>query len=812
MLRELRHRITRDVSGLLPHSLQGLSGVGKTQIAVEYAHRFGPDYDIVWWVPAEQRAAARESLAELATRLDLGAPEAGTAELIRSVLDVLRTGRPYRRWLLIYDNAGAPEELRSLLVDGPGDTLITSRDPGWESWADVIDVDVYTRAESTDFLRRRIHTLSGQDAERLAEELGDLPLALEHVAGWLSTTRMTADDYLGQLRKQAAELLATGRPANYPTSVAVTYTISMNRLREQNPDAAQLLDLCAFIGPHPVPFALLTDAPRDALPPGLGQALGSPAGRVGILQDIRSYSLARISDGEGGPFPGPRLQQHRLVQAVVRDTVSRDRQAGYAGFARRLLAAADPDEPEIPQAWPIYSALLPHVLSANAARDTDPAVRRLVRNEARSLWRRGEFATCLALVSEAIAAWGAVLDEAEPDLFLAYRERSNAMQGLGMFTDALQADQAVYDLAVRRCGPDHPDTLRASALLASDHRRLGNFASARDLDAYSLAAVIRHRGPDDPESLRLAHNMAVNHRLADEFPAALEIDRYNAEVAREVVGPDALFTIFAENNVARDLRECGQYFESLAAEEIIFGRYRDLFGPDNPDTLRAMKNLAVSRRKAGRYAEAAEMAAEVLDRHRRRLGELHPETLAATTNLGNDHRCLGQFSVGRGYAEQALRGYRRVFGDEHAFTACAAANLAALVRLTGDPVQARALNEETLARLRRAFGPDHRYTFSCAVNLASDLAALGEAEAARALDTDTLTGLRARSGEDHPYTLSCAINLALDLRDMGDRTGYRELANDTIMRYQRTLGAAHPEAEAAAAQERAVCDIEPPPI
>ena len=304
MLRDLRQRLTTDVTALLPHSLQGLSGVGKTQLAIEYAYRFAADYDIVWWIPSDVRAAARQSLADLAIRLDLGGPAAETGELIRAALDALRTGQPYQRWLLIYDSAGVPDEIRSLLLSGPGHTLITSRDQAWASQADVLDVDVYSREESTEFLQRRMRELNLADANRLAGTR-DLPLALEHAAGWLSTTQMTADDYLALLREHTAELFDPAQPKVYPASIGATWTISMNQLRGQNPNAERALKLCAFFGSNPIPLSLLIAGEPEALPAELREALRSPLQRASILRDIMSYSLARISEAGEGPFRAP---------------------------------------------------------------------------------------------------------------------------------------------------------------------------------------------------------------------------------------------------------------------------------------------------------------------------------------------------------------------------------------------------------------------------------------------------------------------------------------------------------------------------
>src|ERR1019366_479444 len=245
-------------------------------------------------------------------------------ELIRAARDALRTGQPYQRWLLIFDNAGSPASIQSLVPSGPGDVLITSRDQTWDRHTDALNVDVYSRAESIEFLRRRSSGLSASDADRLAAELGDMPLALEHAAGWLSATGMVLDDYLSLLSKHTSEVLNTGRFPDYEASVAVTWTISMNQLREVSPAAIQLLNLCAFVGPDPIPIDLFVSAPAGALPAGLHDALRSTSQRAEILQAVRSYSLARVSQGSARV---PTLQQHRLLQAGARDLVPADQQA-----------------------------------------------------------------------------------------------------------------------------------------------------------------------------------------------------------------------------------------------------------------------------------------------------------------------------------------------------------------------------------------------------------------------------------------------------------------------------------------------------
>ena len=113
------------------------------------------------------------------------------------------------RWLIVFDNAQAADDVRDWIPQGPGHVIITSRSPAWVGVAVPLPVALFARVESIALLTAELPDLAPADADRLAEALGDLPLALVQAGGVMAETGMPSDEYLAVLDATAGPLLDT---------------------------------------------------------------------------------------------------------------------------------------------------------------------------------------------------------------------------------------------------------------------------------------------------------------------------------------------------------------------------------------------------------------------------------------------------------------------------------------------------------------------------------------------------------------------------------------------------------------------------
>lgn len=833
LLDQLSATLEGQVTAVLPRALHGFGGVGKTQVAIEYCYRRASSYDLVWWIPADQPNLVLGALAALAPPLGLPAATAtGIKDAAEAVLEALRRGEPYARWLLVFDNADEPEDLKEFLPQGGGHTLITSRNQGWKGVVDTLPVDVFSRSESVEFLAKRVSAAMPRPmADRLAHELGDLPLALEQAGALQAETGISVHEYLNLLTEKTQELLAESKSSEYPVSMTAAWRLSVAKLNDTQPDALELLRCCAFFGPEPIP----RDVFRRGIEP-TGQALSGilsdPIRLTRIIRALGRFALAAVD-------PSARtIQVHRLIQALVREDIPVPERARLRHDVHLLLAGAAPAQPGDEDRWPEFAALVPHLAPAQVQDCQAPEVRTFAIKMLRYLNASGNFPAARGFAETFIARWTADSGPDDEDVLAAQWRLGDALRSLGEYQASYEVVSPAAERARQALGPAHLTRLALAMGLAADLRARGEFAAARGLNTETVAECRRHLGSTAPRTLLAQNSLAIDYALASEYQRARDLHKSTyTEQSKASSGVTKANVLGSWLNLSRAVRLAGGYTEArfLAEDAYQFGRQE--LGADHYWTLRAGKELAIALRHEADLADHLPLAREILARTEHFYGNAHPDSLAAATAVANtllafwtvQRNAQGSATPATSQAAEAteldalldeafaitaqtMTLYSRVYGADHPYVHACAGNLAVLHRLRGDADAARDLNEASLAALDARLGRDHDYPLTVAANLASDLAARGDIPSARVLGEDTLRRLRQVLGEDHPVTLGCAANLALELRAAGARAEADSLAADTAERFARTLGAEHPNATAAQLGQRLNFDFDPPPI
>lgn len=806
------HSSESDPSNPIPQGVHGLGGVGKTAIATEYAYRYQSEYDLVWWIAADQLPTARGSLAELAQRMGLEAsPAAGRDGLIEAVRDALRRGEPYRRWLLVFDNADQPEDIEELIPAGPGDVLITSRNHRWESVIRTVPMDVFQPEESRDFLLKRVRRgLTETDANRLAKELGHLPLALEQAGAMLAEGLMPADEYLRLLKEQTAEIMSQGKPATgYPTSMTAAWRLSVNAVERNRPEALEVLRCCAFFGPEPIPRYVFRPGIQEA-GTVLGKVLASPIATASVMSELARYALVTLD--------GNAVKVHRLIQALVRDELTPDQQAAYRQEAHLIMAAAAPDNPDNPASWPRFQALLPHVNSeaTELARSRVFHVRSLARGVIRALYGSGDYTSALTLTERFIEQWTRDSGADDENVLRAQRHLGNIQRLMGRYSDAYQVTEETLGRARATLGESNPTTLSLRTGFGADLRARGDFAGAWDLDAESRTLLEREYGPDDVRTLRLLSSIALDHALNGDYVTAQELfEQVYAQMSDLASGAGASDIISAQTGISFAVRLRSRFDDALSMAEAArdYGQNESGLGAEHLSTLQAVNAyLIAARRVPDRRPDALEESRTLLDLATRRHGESNPTTLAIALAMSSLLRTTNEAGKALELAEPTLGRFAQVYGKRHPFYFGCMTNLALLRRVTEDAAAALELDQEAVRGLTERLGPDHHYTLTAVMNLASDHAALGQSADARALGEDALPRLARLLGETHAHTLDCAANLAKDLIATGDVEGGEKLQQETLQRMKDTYGENFSDYRAAAAGYRLDPDFDPPAI
>ena len=612
-------------------ALVGMAGIGKTQIALEYAHRHREEYAVVWWIRADNETTLTHDFSILARELFPGTQDRhteATREAVRHELE--KRGK----WLLISDGTADPNTVAACVPVAPrGHVIVTSRNPNWRGIGSVFPIQPLERNESIFFLRSR----SGREDSvlavgQLAKALGDLPLALEQAAALIEHARISFTDYMRRFERHWADLLSRGVSGERQDSVAMSLEVSFRQLESTTPAAADLLNLLAFVAPDGFHKQWLANG-AGVVGDTLTGTVGNPVYLDEAIAALLRYSLIDVRYDT--------ISMHRIVGALARNRLTHEQRTDCSHKALRLMDSSFVFDANDPRTWAASAAMLPHALAAvDYAQQTDVTVAAaavLLNRVGQCLFRSARYEQARIAFDQALAIGYRIYGETNPRLSAIANNLGRVLMKLGDVAPARQQFEWAISLDEKAYGPSHPHVAEVLNNYGLCLVRLGDTVLAREQFERALNIYENQFGPSHPNSASILNNLGFIRLNDGDLTEAWDLLQRALGSAHAAYGPNHPDVASILLNLGDVLRRQGshaaaraQYTRAVVIDEIVYG-------PQHPDLARDLAHLGDLLMEMNEYETACRHFERALQIDELTYGGKHPNLIPRLNDLG---RCL----------------------------------------------------------------------------------------------------------------------------------------------------------------------------
>ncbi len=675
LLLSIRNRLVMQKERASILAINGIGGIGKTQLALEYAYRYCDDYRAIFWLRADTPEQLDEDLGSLGNLLQVPETHKRKPNQEYIINEVKRWLNKHPGWLLILDNVEEQVEIKPLLLalEG-GHILITTRTQATADLAQNILLDKLKPEDAALLVLRRSHLLetsatlsnasvsSRREAIALSRLLGGLPLALDQAAAYIKETRCSLYDYIQLYHKHHKDLLkwkSTHKKlySNYEASVATTWLISFKRIGQQCPAASDLLRLCSFLYGDAIPETIVLKDMQHSSSAKPGSIVNNTMTFDHACAVLLNYSMLHRNTTD------KMLSMHCLVQQVIKDRMS---ERMYYQWAERAVRAVDQalttfGKQYIEQYFPQVRTCA-RLIKESGLKGQEVA--HLLEQAATVTRERGWYAQARPLYLKAYNAAADLLGKDDPHVLHLFLEVARAHMDVGVYGMAVIICQRLKEDFEQILGQDHSDVLVCLNTLALAETKMFSFHSAARTCQQALEWHELVIGADPAERAKTYHITAEVYAFFGVDDRALDYYKQARVIRERVFGPESL-------EMADSLTGLGVFClarNNLRRAKPLFEQALDIqekmLGSDHPDTASCIEYLAMISWYEGDYLQAEAGCRQALAIRRQKLGRYHLHIAQSIRGLAALAADQGRDSEAEQYYREALTIYLHAGGPE----------------------------------------------------------------------------------------------------------------------------------------------------